>query len=347
MHSIFYSLTRMKMKNVILYIFFYSLVFSDDNVIVFKPNISFGSDFLDQNDADTIHSLFTDGLSLYFKNITISEKVCSEKACALKSSNGANIIIFYKLQKLGSNLIFSSTRLNLEDSFSAKVTAKSIEDMEQVCLRISKSIALQESVDSSADVDNITEVDSDEISRRTSLGRIGLSGGIFIPFSDYEYTENSHFGSHETTKYSNLVKLNYSYLSEFKNNTALLIEGGFASPRVSFMDLNFIKFDNKEDTSPFYGAGVGYFSLPRDSGYSPNDSGPALSLQAGLVLYRTYNLNVMLRSKFIQVFNDSKDKGLIFDVGVHWKIKSPNYKQSNYPKVINRYPILDIILNRN
>ena len=94
------------MKNLIFYIFFASLVFSDDNVIVFKPDISFGSDFLDQDDADTIHSLFTDGLSLYFKNIIISKKVCSEKACALNSSNDADIIIFYKLQKLGSNLIF-------------------------------------------------------------------------------------------------------------------------------------------------------------------------------------------------------------------------------------------------
>lgn len=335
------------MKNIYIYLFFVSIIFSTENVIVYRPESNFESDFLGQDDADTIHSLFIDGLSLYFEEIIVSDKVCSDKNCALNDTIKADIVVFYKLQKLGSNIIFSSTRLSSEESFSTKLTAKNIEDMEQVCLRISKSVALKESIDSAADVDNITETDSDEPKRRTSLGRVGLSGGIFIPFSDYEYTESSYFSSSETKKYSNLVKFNYSYLSEFKNNTALLIEGGFASPRVSFMDLNFIKFENKEDTSPFYGAGIGYYSLPRESGYNPNDSGPAISLQVGMILYRTYNLNVILRSKFIQIFNNEKDRGLIFDVGVHWKIKYPSKIQRSHPKVINRYPILDIILGRN
>ena len=40
--------------------------------------------------------------------------------------------------------------------------------MEQVCRRLSKSIALRQTLEESADIDNITEQEEEEVARRRS-----------------------------------------------------------------------------------------------------------------------------------------------------------------------------------
>ena len=95
------------------------------------------------------------------------------------------------------------------------------------------------------------------------------------------------------------------------------------------------------DTSPFYGLGVGFYGVANDDRYTSDsrDEGLSLNVQYGVVLYRTYDINVLARVKYVHIFNEDSDGAIMFDVGVQWK----NRKR----KVINRYPILEGILNRN
>ncbi len=60
-----------------------------------------------------------------------------------------------------------------------------------------------------------------------------------------------------------MFKYSLNYYSEFNNNTALLAEMALAFP-ITSLDLNFIKFQNKIDTSPFYGGGIGFYTVAND-----------------------------------------------------------------------------------
>ena len=346
----------MNRKILTMFVFtLFTFIKADSNILVLKPYSDIDSAYLDDSDVNTIMTLFIEGLLQHHSGeIESSQNICSDNDCALDQLSKTNNdeIIYGKLQKLGSKIIFSASILNVDQSFSSKATAMSVEDMEQVCLRLSKSIALRQTLEESADVDNITEKDEQESARRKSLGRVGLSIGYLFPFEDLTYVDhNYNLGedSEEVEVYSNLLKFNWNYYNEFKNNTALLVELGFAPPVIWYADLNFLKFQNKLDTSPFYGGGLGFYSVERNNDWSDDiggehDSGMCVNIQAGLILYRTYDINVMLRTKFIQIFNEDLDRGIMFDIGVQWKMQT---RDRGYTRVVNRYPILDIILDRN
>ena len=82
------------------------------------------------------------------------------------SKSGNDEVIYSRLQKLGSKIIFLASILDSEKSFNSKVTALSIEDMDQVALRLAKSVALRQTLDESADIENITEQDEKDVARR-------------------------------------------------------------------------------------------------------------------------------------------------------------------------------------
>ena len=348
----------MNKKILIIFIFtLFTVVKANSNILVLKPYSDIDSAYLDDSDVNTIMTLLIDGLSEHHAGgIESSQSICSNDDCALEqlSKTSNDEVIYGKLQKLGSKIIFSASILDIDKSFSSKATAMSVEDMEQVCLRLSKSIALRQTLEESADIDNITEKDEQESSRRKSLGRAGISICYLFPFEDLIYVDynNSMFGEDSeqvSEEYSNLLKFSWNYYYEFKNNTGLLVELGLAPPVIWYADLNFLKFQNKLDTSPFYGGGLGFYSVERNNDWSDNiggehDRGMCANIQAGLFLYRTYDINVMLRAKFIQIFNEDFDRGIMFDIGVQWKMKT---RDRGYTRVVNRYPILDIILDRN
>tara|TARA_Y100000768_G_scaffold126774_1_gene94063 strand:- start:3005 stop:3985 length:981 start_codon:yes stop_codon:yes gene_type:complete len=325
----------------------FSTIFGNSNTLVLSTYSSIDSQFLDENDIETINALFVDALKQYIDTIDTSDDICSDDDCALdalsKSSNDE--VIYSRLQKLGSKIIFLASILDQEKSFNSKVTALSIEDMDQVALRLAKSIALRQTLDESADIENITEQDEKDVARRKSLGRTGISFGYFFPFEGIEHTYENHWPDQGTTTDINhkFFKINLNYYHEFKNNSALMYEFGGASPGFMFLDLNFMKFKNKVDTSPFYGGGVGLFNIVKDITYDNrnDDGGIGLNLQAGVLLYRTYDFNVLIRAKFIQLLNDDFDRGIMFDVGVQWK----RSERSTNTRTIYRFPLLEALFD--
>ena len=312
------------MKKFIFYFIIISFIFTNENssTLVLYPSSSIDSSYIDKNDIETINSLFIDGLNQYINNIEILDESCAADDCALEklSQIDSEQIIYTRLQKLGSKIIFSASAIDINNSFKSKVTAMSIEDMENACLRLSKSIALRQTLEESADVDNITEKEEEESARRKSIGRIGMSIGYLFPNRDLNYKNYDWDDSYTERTYSQMFKYSLNYYSEFNNNTALLAEMALAFP-ITSLDLNFIKFQNKIDTSPFYGGGIGFYTVTNDDQIlgGSRDSGLALNLQAGVLLYRTYDVNVIARVKYFHIFNENSDAGLILDIGFQWK----------------------------
>ena len=334
-------------KLTIILVVKFSAVIGNSNALVLSTYSSIDSKFLDENDIETINTLFVDALKQYIDTIDTSDDICSDDDCALDalSKSRNDEVIYSRLQKLGSKIIFLASILNSEKSFNSKVTALSIEDMDQVALRLAKSIALRQTLDESADIENITEQDEKDVARRKSLGRTGVSFGYFFPFEGIEHTYENHWPDEGTTTDINqkFFKFNFNYYHEFKNNTALMYEFGGASPGFLFLDLNFMRFQNKIDNSPFYGGGIGLFNVNKNRTFENrnDDSGIGFNIQAGVLLYRTYDFNVLLRAKFVQILNDDFDRGIMFDVGVQWK----RSERSRNSRTLYRFPILEALLD--
>ena len=336
------------MKNIIYYfIGVIACIHASSSALVLSPYSTIDSEFLHENDIETINALFVDALKQYIDDVNLSEDICSDDDCALSalSKTQNDEVIYSRLQKLGSKIIFLASILDSEKSFNTKVTALSIEDMDQVALRLAKSVALRQTLDESADIENITEQDEKDMARRKSLGRTGVSFGYFFPFEGIEHTYGNQWPDEGTTTDINqkFFKINFNYYHEFKNNSALMYEFGGASPGLMFLDLNFMKFKNKLDTSPFYGGGVGLFNVNKNRTLENrnDDSGIGLNLQVGALLYRTYDFNVLIRAKFVQIFNDDFDRGVMIDLGVQWKRSNRERNRGS----IYRFPLLEALLD--
>tara|TARA_Y100001970_G_scaffold39113_1_gene48131 strand:+ start:1779 stop:2780 length:1002 start_codon:yes stop_codon:yes gene_type:complete len=333
----------MKLIYILLII---SLIFPnklESKILVLSPYTDIDEKKLDSSDISTIYTLFVNGLDKHISNIELSSLSCINSECALDhlSKTNNDEIIYTKIQKLGQKFIFSASILDNNNEFTSSATAMSIEDMDQVCLRLSKSIAFKETFEESADIENITQKEEEEPLRRQSISRIGMGLGYLFPFSDTgdeNISQSIYFGT------------NYYY--EFKNNTALLLEFGMGMPFFG-LDLSFLKFTNIIDTSPFYGLGIGLYDSYDSNNRNTNtynhghttqtqesSSGIGLSLQGGVMLYRTYNINVIARAKYLVVTNSDIDNGLILDIKFQRNI--PEKKN----RTVYRYPLLEMILGR-
>src|SRR5690606_33648703 len=73
----------------------------------------------------------------------------------------------------------------------------------------------------------------------------------------------------------------------------------------------------RNDISPFVGGGIGLHYTSGAEGDLP--TAPALNAQAGVMLFRTYDVNVMLRGQYQVIFNSEVDHGPAIDVGVSFR----------------------------
>ena len=332
-------------------VFFVTLLLSGifaADYLLLKIDASAARDNLTDSDIESINTLFSEEFNQY-GSVENLEVLCSNNECALlQLSNGnSTYAVYTKLMKLGSKIIYTGYLLNNETTFSSKVTALSVEDMEAAVARLAKSLALQESIDAVVDIDNIVESEQMEDARRQSLGRVGLSVGYMYPISnsyairsggDYDYSTDD-YSSGETRYDSQKIKFSTNYFYEFKENTALLSEITWytGAPFSWGADLSMIKYLNKDDTSPFIGGGVGlhWVSYCGDNCYdvdrpdSHKRSGPTFNIQGGYVLFRTYNVNVMARARYHLILNTDIDQGFTVDIGVERKRPPREHVENN------------------
>jgi hypothetical protein len=336
------------MKKILIALFF-SSIFADDYLVLKTYGNIEGSD-LTKTDLESIDMLFSEELEKY-GTVETSSTSCADDECAILelSASQETFVVYTKIMKLGSKIIYTGSVLNDESSFTSKVTALSVEDMENAVVRLVKSLALNESIEDVVDIDNIIESEEEESARRQSLGRVGFSIGYMFPtFNSYakrNYESNDDGDSNngyedgsylESTTYdSQKITIGMNYFYEFKENRALLAEFIWytGSPASFGADMSMLKYLGKDDFSPFIGGGVGIHWVSYCSGYCYDDvrpedyrrSGLALNAQGGYVLFRTYNINVIARAKYHLILNTDLDQGFTIDVGLERK---PSPKRS-------------------
>jgi hypothetical protein len=280
-------------------------------------------------DISAINRLFLDALgSDYAGSVTeaTDRSGCAERACALEAAQaaGADEVAYSSLHKLGGRWIFSATIVGADGSaaFNQRLTAASIEDMEAVTRRMADALVNRATVEKAASVDNITRRENEqEPDRRRSLHTGGIALGYLFPVGNsFGYTTQSdYFGDPYTRHdYSQLIRLTWLNNWEFRDNMMLGVEGVWTMPHAIGLDFNLRYLLGRGDYSPFVGGGLGlhYVRGDDDAPSDKRNSGPALNAQAGMLLFRTYDVNLMLRGQYQVIFNSDVDQGVAVDVGV-------------------------------
>ncbi len=284
----------------------------------------------DAEDLATVNRLFTAVMEdKYPARLVTRGSPCETRSCALDAARaaGAAEVIHSSLHKLGNRWIFSATVMDSAggNPFSQRLTAGSIEDMEMVTRRMADALASRRDAEKVATVDNITQREvENEPERRRSLYSSGVSLGYLFPVGNsFGYVDRDGFGTERSHQYDQMIRLAWLNTWEFRNDLNLGAEVTWSIPYAIGADLNLRYLFNRGDVSPFVGGGLGLHYVKSDEGAGTRanrrNSGPALNAQGGLMLFRTYDVNVMLRGQYQVVFNSDIDHGPAIDVGVSFR----------------------------
>jgi hypothetical protein len=158
---------------------------------------------------------------------------------------------------------------------------------------------------------------------RKSLYTTGLAVGYLAPVAGtYSYTRatngllNPTYSTESPAAILNLTSVNiwrFDGLMLETDGSLGLLEDRFILG--ADLTLNYVFFDGM--ASPFAGGGAGIRHGPVDDG--PGDklnTGPALCAQAGLLLFGGYDVNVVVRGKYVHTLTGDMDRGFVVDAGV-------------------------------
>jgi hypothetical protein len=158
---------------------------------------------------------------------------------------------------------------------------------------------------------------------RKSLYTTGIAVGYLIPVSGtYSYTRATSdlLGSSYATE-SPAAILNLSSVNIWRFDHLLLeTDGSLGLLEDRFIlgaDLTLNYAFGTGMMIPFAGGGVGVRHGPVDDGPGNKlNTGPALSAQAGLLLFGGYDVNVLIRGKYVHTLTGDMDRGFVADAGV-------------------------------
>jgi hypothetical protein len=291
-------------------------------------------------DYSAIREFYSEALGTSYSGTLKTAKTaepCGDRECAqeLLKEQGGDEAVFGAVRMLGSKYFLSSTIIEADGkTYSQKIQAANVEDFENATKRMADALINHKSLEEVANLDNITESEETKLAnRRTSFYSSGGSIGFTQPFgSSYqryvtENDDNCSFDCVETTrldKNDKIFTLGWNNWFEFKNHLALEIDVLFYAPIAFGGDANLLYMFGNSDFTPFAGGGLGvHYVFPDEGDKKMNDKqnfGPAANAQAGLIMFRTYNMNLVLRGSYHVVMNDDVDNGLTVDMALRTKM---------------------------
>lgn len=275
--------------------------------------------------------------------VDISDSGCTAIPCArslLGKSQGQQAL-WTSLLKLGSTYSISASVVGVGDSNAVvrRSTFQAVDDLPKVMDQVLRASLENLALADAGTLDNVAQAETEnEMLRRKSSAMSGVTMGALYPVgSSYErsITEPKPWllgsSTMDTTRYrqprQNLV-IGYSYWYEFRQNLSLDVELKGNIPSSLAFQLDVVNFFNRSDISPFVGGGLGMEYVFPDKP-DPDDKinvGPQANLQAGLMLFRTYDVRAMVRGGYQITANSDHDQGAFAEVGL---LYAPSNKKSN------------------
>jgi hypothetical protein len=257
------------------------------------------------------------------------EAACGDRECALAKAKaaGADEVLYSNYYRLGARWLFSAGIVRADGSrpFTQRLTVLSVEDMEAVTSRMAEAVTSRSTTEDVASIDNVTEYEEkdNQVRRRRSTFSMGLAAGYLFPsgesFNYLREDANNSSSNYSLTGYDLIPRFTWMNMWEFRNDMALGLDVAWGAPHVFGGDLNVFYLMGRGDFTAFLGGGTGFHAMKGDddpASSGKRNAGPALNAQAGVLLFRTYRTNVMVRAEFLQTYTTDRDRGLAIDVGL-------------------------------
>lgn len=245
----------------------------------------------------------------------VGEEICVEVPCAVEIGNKLQVdqVVFCKLITLGQKIIVEFTLvdvLNQKIILVDKLSANSVEDLDVVMKRVALSVVRRESTEKSAQVDLITEKETETPRRRGSRKFTGFSFGYLYPQKGYDEEDRSFTMDFRTG----------AEISDFAIGMQMAIRKGFA------MNIFSHYLFTKKDFCPYLGGAFGFHWVSHqeyiieENGIwretKKRGDGFELLANGGLLAFRTYNIQIIVNLAYSYTLNDYDDQALVFTLGL-------------------------------
>jgi hypothetical protein len=312
---------------------------NDGRLVVTGINVN----SLAESDRASAKTLFLQTLGEVRQGVLIdnTDSDCQAVACAnqLMAANNAQKAIWLSVIKLGQTHTLSASLVKTGDSSASvrRATVPSVDELPNTADQLVRSLLSGKSVAEGGTIDNVTVAESEDAPlRRQSLSMKGFVIGPMYPigssykrvttntyskYHSYTNTTSSYYADTTEIKIDHprqALNMGITWWYEFRQNLAMDVEAKIAFPSAMDFQMDVVKFFSKGDISPFVGGGMGMeYVFPDDP--DPDNKmnvGPQLNAQAGIMLFRTYNVRAMFRGGYQYTFNSDGDQAVYFELGV-------------------------------
>jgi hypothetical protein len=231
--------------------------------------------------------------------IEIGKRLNAEQviACILIAL-GDKIIVKFRLVDVTSEKIL----------FTDEITSMFIEDLNVVMKRMAKSIVEYKSVDAGAEIGIITEEEAMTPLRRGAHRFSGFSFGYLYPQNGYNRIDRAFTFDFRTG----------AEFDDFSVGMQLALRKGFAANVFSSY------LFSKTDLCPYIGGALGFHWISHDEcdedGYCADNGkrsdGFEWIINAGLRIFHTYNIKIIVNLSYALTLNDFDDRAFILTVGL-------------------------------
>ncbi len=268
----------------------------------------------------------------------------SNKSDALKRAIifEADKAVLGEINALGTKIILTAMIIDVLSGtleYSQTTSSLSLEDLETVIKRLVASLAERKPLEETAEVEKIMEKETIEPKRRSSFYTFGIRFGHIEPFAGFAGAREGRIelgltGWYEAPDF--MAELAWTF-----NSPWMTFEYDYEAFSDQRVEISLIRLLSRKDISPYFGAGLGIHWVSVSSEryddyygyyYSHHQSGTGFgaNMQAGLVMFRTYDFRLLLNLRYHMINVDLGDgnfnHAISINIGLLHKQKAEDSK---------------------
>jgi TolB-like protein len=245
------------------------------------------------------------------------EEVCTtaEEASRLGRPLGAVKAVIGSLSGLGEKIVVRASLVDLNTEkveFEDQIVSAKIDDLDVVMKRLALGLAKKKKHEETAEVEAIIEKETKEPRRRRTFFTRGGTVGYSFP------TGNSYGDAGSMTTFEGLGWY------ETPDFTAQVVWGTSFSGDAAdlYLDFGLLRLLSRADFAPYLGGSLGMHWISVDDGpVGPtSNDGLGISVEGGLVGFRTYDFRLIARAKysvaFAEILDQSSQRGFTITFGL-------------------------------
>jgi hypothetical protein len=220
---------------------------------------------------------------------------------------GADELVLLSADRLGDKLMLQVRLLETageRNLLTDAMPVASVEDLDTAMERMAAALARRQPVAEGREVGSVLENEGLNTRRRTAIHQSSLTAGYLWPIGEISFNGKARAFTAAWNLGIEDRSFDAGYSVGWRQGPALLLYSHWLSrPR---------------DICPFVGGAAGFHWVRNkdDRGQTSLDDGFHTAAQAGLILFRTYDFQMVLQGEYAVTWNDTQDRAWFFSLGI-------------------------------